>query len=67
MNFIDERHTFYVGWVLGIARHNGVDAEPVLDDDGNYTDRLAIPLADRGDNLVSVTVVVPPPPPDWVL
>lgn len=61
-NFLSERHTLYVGWVLGIALRNGVAAQPVLDDAGNYTDRLVVPLGEH-----SVTVVVPPPPVDWEL
>lgn len=65
-NFVSETHTLYVGWVLGIALQNGVDAVPVLDEDGNYTDRLTIPWC-RGDDLVHITVVVPPPPDDWEL
>jgi hypothetical protein len=59
-NFLNDRHNLYVGWVLGIALKNGVPAVPVVDEDGNFTDRLSIPI---GDN--NITVVVPEPPPEW--
>lgn len=61
--FVDDRHALYVGWVMGIALRNGVPATAVIDDDGNYTDRIEIPWGELG----SLTVVVPPPPGDWVV
>jgi len=68
-NFLDIRHNLYVGWVAGIAWRNGVNAEPVLDEAGNVTDRLAIHFdtADNVEDKISITVVVPPPPADWEL
>jgi hypothetical protein len=63
-NFVDDRHTLYVGWVLGAALRNGLTAYPVLDDAGNYTDRITIPF---GADSVTLTVVVPYPPEDWTL
>ena len=62
MSFVDDRHTLYVGWVLGLAIKHDLDASPVFDDDGNYTDRLIIGVGNR-----QITVVVPPPPDDWNL
>lgn len=59
---IDERHALYVGWALGIAHRNGVRAEPVIDDDGNYTNRLRIPALDP-----RLELIVPPPPDDWTM
>lgn len=61
---LEPRHALYAGWVLGIARRNGIDAQPVLDDAGNYTDRIAFPVAGYAVNVV---VVVPPPPAGWSL
>lgn len=69
--FEDERHALFVGWVLGLAWKNGVAAEPVTDDDGNYTDVLEIRLAvladgdEDGPLWAGVRVIVPPPPPNW--
>lgn len=62
-NFIDDRHTIYVGWVLGIALRHHVPLTPVLDDAGNYTDRLTMEISDD----VTLTFIVPPPPDDWTL
>lgn len=64
-HFVDDNHNLYVGWVLGIALNNGLDATPVLDDAGNYTDRLFISFRERLDDRITITVVVPPPPQDW--
>lgn len=60
---MDARHAAYTGWVLGIAIENGLPAEPVLDDDGNYTNELAIKWANAQRTIV---VVVPPPPEEWM-
>ena len=66
------RHVQYLGWILGIARGNGIPLEPVVDPLGNYTDRLeghwileAWP--DAEPIRLKFTIVVPPPPDDWVL
>lgn len=71
-HFTDERHALFAGWVLGLAWRNGIAAEPVMDDDGNYTDRLEVRLpfrpdagTDGGLRWYSVTLIVPPPPDDW--
>ena len=60
-HFVDDNHALYVGWVLGIALRMGVPARPVMDDDGNYTDRMVVEF---GPN-VTIALVVPPPPDDW--
>lgn len=59
--FVDDRHALYVGWVLGLAMRNGVSARPIVDDAGNYTDRLVVDL----EPGVTITLVVPPSPDDW--
>lgn len=67
-NFVDERHCLYVGWVVGIALRNGVPAKPILDDAGNYTDRIAFTGWDASDGVVvEITMIVPPPPVEWEL
>lgn len=70
--FQDERHALFAGWVLGLAWRNGIAAEPVQDDDGNYTDQLEVRLPFRDDGRANgglrwfgVRLVVPPPPDDW--
>ena len=63
-----ERHALYVGWVLGCAMRAGVEVTPVVDADGNYTDRLTVVLPDRTEPVeYIITVIVPPPPDDWGL
>ena len=61
-----ERHAIYVGWVLGIARRHDLPLEPVFDEAGNYTDRLAIDIP-RAGGRIRIVLVVPPPPPGWSL
>jgi hypothetical protein len=68
--FASDRHALFVGWVLGIALRNAVPLEPVIDDAGNYTDRLRLTL-ETGDYTdrppITITVLVPEPPDDWTL
>lgn len=59
----NERHALYVGWVLGLARRNGVPARPEVDEAGDYTDALMVEISPN----VIVRLVVPPPPADWQL
>lgn len=59
-NFLDDRHALYAGWVMGLALNQGLHATPVLDAEGNYTDRIAVSF---GEDMI--TVVVPPPPENW--
>jgi hypothetical protein len=71
-NFVDDRHALYAGWVLGVALNNGLDALPVVDADGNATDRITVQLQRPADVFepvvdVTITLVVPPPPDDWRL
>jgi len=62
--FTDPRHALYVGAVVGIGLRHGVPLAPILDDDGNYTNRIVLGIPHAH---VTVTLVVPPPPDDWQL
>jgi hypothetical protein len=41
-HFISPQHAYLAGLVVGELRRHGVTAEPEIDDDGNYTDVLAV-------------------------
>ena len=60
MNFKSDRHALYVGMVIGSAMRHGVPARPVLDEDGNYTDRIMI-------EQLGIELIVPEPPDDWTI
>lgn len=59
--FQDDRHALYVGWIMGIGMRHGFDFKPVVDDDGNFTDRIIVNLKP----YASITLVIPYPPEDW--
>lgn len=62
---LSPRHALYVGWVAGIAYLNGVRLDPVVGDDGDFTDRLSVRLSTSRlaiAQTVTITFVVPPPP-----
>ena len=61
-HFANPRHNLYVGWVIGHAYRHGLHAVPVMDEDGNYTDRFAIDVGGQ-----PLTLIVPEPPDDWEL
>jgi hypothetical protein len=61
--FADDRHSLYVGWVIGVGMRHGIDLRPVVDDEGNYTDHAELRVRDD----LTITFVVPPPPDDWSL
>jgi hypothetical protein len=61
--FNSDRHALYVGWVIGIAMRNGIDARPEVDDAGNYTSHLIVTAPDGTE----LRLVVPPPPDDWTV
>lgn len=59
---VSPEHALLTGMVLGVALRQGVEAVPVIDDDGDYTDTLEIALnTPGGPNGVRVFVVVQPP------
>jgi hypothetical protein len=60
---LDAIHGLFVGAVLGTAWHEGVPLLAVVDEDGDYTDTLALKLRDD----LTLTIVVPPPPAGWRL
>jgi hypothetical protein len=65
-NFTSDRHVLYAGWVMGEMLRTGLPFEPVVDADGNYTNRFVInPPA--GSDTPKITLVIPPPPDDWNL
>ena len=53
-------HALYVGWVLGLAAKAGLAVTPVLDDDGNYTNRIMVPVGEQ-----PITLLIPAPPDTW--
>lgn len=59
--FQDDRHALYVGWIMGIGMRHGFDFKPVVDAEGNYTDRIIVNLKP----YASITLVIPYPPEDW--
>ena len=60
--FVDDRHALFAGWIIGIGMRNGVDVRSVVDGDGNYTDRMQVPVGDQ-----VIELVVPYPTDDWQL
>jgi hypothetical protein len=60
--FVDERHALYVGWIVGLGMRNGVDVRPIVDGEGNYTDRVWVGGLAAG---IRVELVVPYPPDNW--
>jgi hypothetical protein len=54
----------FVGWVAGRALAAGIEVEPVLTEDGLYTDRIRV-RSHRLSAGVELELVVPPPPDDW--
>lgn len=61
-NFESDRHAVYVGWVLGVFGEHHIPATPVVDGDGDYTDRITLDLPHIDG---TITVVVPPPDDGW--
>jgi hypothetical protein len=60
-NFASDTHVLYCGWVMGHMARAGLPFQPVLDDEGNYTNRVEVTTLEG----VVVTLIVPPPPDDW--
>jgi hypothetical protein len=62
---VSPEHALYIGAVFGLAMRNGIRAEPVVDEDGDYTDQIVLRMGyDEGP---TITLVVPPPPDDWTI
>ena len=57
---LSPEHALRCGWVWGIAMAHGVDLNPILDDEDNYTDSFTL-KSDRLPPGVTITLVVQPP------
>lgn len=62
--FADDRHALYAGAILGIGMKYGIPLSPVVDDQGNFTDRFTLALE---GGAITITLVVPPPPDEWTM
>ena len=49
-NFLDPNHALLVGMVLGALMKADLEVRPVLDEDGDYTDRIIVnrPISGNG-------------------
>jgi hypothetical protein len=70
--FVDDRHNLYCGWVQGLALRHGLSASLVIDEAGNFTNRLSIELGGAqgprmGIEGLSIELIIPYPPEDWHL
>jgi hypothetical protein len=61
MNFIDDRHEEYAGWVVKRAHLHGLVLRPVLDGDGDPTPHFELAT----HTGFTVVIIVPSPPHDW--
>jgi len=61
-NFVSDNHALYCGQVLGLMMKAGLPFEPVVDDDGDLTNRVTV--ATSLPNL-TITLLIPPPPDGW--
>jgi len=61
-NFASDNHALYFGWILGLMVKSGLPVQPVVDDDGNYTNRVLLDLA---GGLPQVQLLIPVPPDGW--
>lgn len=57
-HFANDRHALYAGWLIGTAMREGVVIHPIVNQDGNYTDRIWVAS-------LNAELVVPEPPDDW--
>ena len=57
-------HALYTGWVLGLMMKAGLPVEPVIDTDGNYTNRVILDLPTLAPGT-SVALLIPAPPDGW--
>jgi hypothetical protein len=62
-NFEDDGHALVTGMVMGAAMRHGIELEPVIDADQNYTTRFRL-RDDAFDQMgVKIFIVVEPPVP----
>lgn len=57
---VDDIHALHVGFVVGLAARHGLDVEPIVDGDGNYTASFRLRLPDDFPANVTVVLTVEP-------
>ena len=66
--FQDDLHALHEGMLIGALIRKGINVRPKMDDQGNYTDELAIYFSSEDDNegelIVVFVKVLPLPQPD---
>ena len=60
-NFASDNHVLYAGWIMGHMVKAGLPFTPVVDPDGNYTNRVTVTTPEG----VVITLLIPAPPDDW--
>lgn len=61
-NFDSPDHALQAGMFLGVLARHGINAEPVMDDEGNYTSKVKIHEAPGFFmNSVTITITIDPP------
>lgn len=61
--FADDRHALYAGILAAALAMEGYAVSLIVDEDGNYTNRLAFPTS-RG---LTYELIIPEPPEGWKL
>jgi len=59
-NFESLDHSLVAGMVMGLGMRYGLNLKPVIDDDGNYTDRFEVCDNALPDNMHVFITVEPP-------
>ncbi len=57
--FVNSQHALESGWILGYLLKKEVHAEPVKDEEGNYTDviQIDVPLGDGFVQEIKIQVL----------
>jgi hypothetical protein len=64
MNFRNDRHALYCGWVLGTLMKRGYNVRPVVDPEGDYLPRVRFI---ENDPAMSFELIIEEPPEDWAM
>lgn len=57
-HFVSDRHALRAGWALGALLATDLDVEAVVDENGNYTDVLRVPIKTVwGDQVIRLRVL----------